>query len=114
MTSIQISKYCKKKNISLRSWLNSSFLPYPQKLTNIPLSFELKNINNSYKDFINDTIESFSNIKNDECRFYIRPSGTEPVLRVLVEAPNQKEVDFLSTKITTELRTKINKISNNL
>ena len=33
LTAIQISKYCKKKNISLRSWLNSSFSPYPQKLT---------------------------------------------------------------------------------
>ena len=43
---------------------------------------------------------------------YIRPSGTEPVLRILVEAQNQEEVDFLSTKITNELSTKINKISN--
>ena len=114
LTALQISKYCKKKNISLKSWLNSSFLPYPQKLTNIFLSFDFKNINNSYKEFINESIESFSNIKKDDCRVYIRPSGTEPVLRVLVEAQNQKEVDSLSRKITTELRTKINKISNNL
>ncbi len=114
LTALQISKYCKKKNITLESWLNSSFVPYPQKLTNIPLSFNFKNINNSCKDFINESIKIFTNIKKDDCRVYIRPSGTEPVLRVLVEAPNQKEVDYLSTKITKELRTKINKISNNL
>ena len=114
LTAIQISKYCKKKNISLRSWLNSSFLPYPQKLTNIILNFDFKNLKKSYKDCINDTIESFSTIKRDDCRVYIRPSGTEAVLRVLVEAQNQKEVDSLSTKITAELRTKINKISINL
>ena len=113
LTAIQISKYCRKKNITLRSWLNSSFLPYPQKLTNICLNFDFKNINNSDKKFIDETIESFSNIKKDNCRVYIRPSGTEPVLRVLVEAQNKKEVDSLSTKITTELTTKINKISNN-
>lgn len=113
LTAIQISKYCKKKNISLRSWLNTSFLPYPQKLTNILLKFDFKNINKSSKKFINETIESFSIIKKDNCRVYIRPSGTEPVIRVLVEAQNQKEVDSLSTKITTELLKKINKISNN-
>ncbi len=114
LTALQISKYCKKKNISLKSWLNSSFLPYPQKLTNIPLSFDFKNLNDSYKKLINESIDSFSNFKKDDCRVYIRPSGTEPVLRILVEAKNKKEVDSLSRKITTELRTKINKISNDL
>ncbi len=114
LTAIQISRYCKKKNITLTSWLKSSFLPYPQKLTNILLSFDYKNIEKSNKNFINETIESFSNIKNDDSRVYIRPSGTEPVLRVLVEAQNQKEVDYLSSKITRELQTKINKISNDL
>ncbi len=114
LTALQICKYCKKKNISLKSWLSSSFLPYPQKLTNIDLNFDFKNINNTYKDLINESIENFSKIKKDECRVYIRPSGTEPVLRVLVEAQNQKEVDSLSRKITTELRTKIDKIYKNL
>ena len=35
LTAIQISKYCKKKNITLNDWLKSSFEPFPQKLTNI-------------------------------------------------------------------------------
>lgn len=65
LTAIQMSKYCKKKNISLRSWLDSSFLPYPHKLTNIFLNFDFKNIDKSNKEFINKTIESFSNIKRD-------------------------------------------------
>ena len=78
------------------------------------MHFQRKNINNSDKNLINESIENFSTIKKNDYRVYIRPSGTEPFLRVLVEAQNQKEVDFLSTKITKELRTKINKISNNL
>ena len=114
LTAIQISKFCKRKNISLRSWLNSSFLPYPQKLTNIVLNFDFKKINKPYKELINETIENFSNIKKDDCRIFIRPSGTEPILRVLVEAQNKKEVNSLSIEITKELRKKINKISNNI
>ena len=114
LTAIQISKFCKAKKISLCSWLNSSFSPYPQKLTNILLNFDIINTNNSYVGFINETIEGFTSIKKDNCRVYIRLSGTEPVLRILVEAQNEKEVDSLSTKITTDLREKINKISSNL
>jgi phosphoglucosamine mutase len=33
LTAIQISKYCKKKNITLNEWLKSSFEPFPQKLS---------------------------------------------------------------------------------
>ena len=111
LTAIQIAKYCKKKKIKLSSWLRSSFTPYPQKLTNISLNFDFKTINESYKELINESIESFSTKKRNNCRIYIRPSGTEPVLRVLVEAKDLKEVDSLSKKITTELSIKIKKIS---
>ena len=38
LTALQISKYCKKKNITLNEWLKSSFKPFPQKLTNIKLN----------------------------------------------------------------------------
>ncbi len=114
LTAIQISKYCKKKKISLKSWLSTSFLPYPQKLTNILLNFDFKSLNNSYKALIDETLESFSNKNLDNFRVYVRPSGTEPVLRILVEAQNKKHVDFLSEQITKELSSIINKISNNL
>jgi len=114
LTAIQISKFCKKKNISLRSWLDSSFIAYPQKLTNIFLNFDFKNLDKSNKDFLNETIKSFSTYERENCRVYIRPSGTEPVLRILVEAQSKKEVDFLSTKITFELTTKINNMTNNI
>jgi len=42
LTALQISKQCKKKNIHLKDWLKSSFKPYPQKLTNINLDFNMR------------------------------------------------------------------------
>jgi len=112
LTAIQISKYCKKKKINLDTWLQSSFSPYPQKLTNINLNFDIKNLNNTLKNLINLTIKDYSENISGNCRIYIRPSGTEPVLRVLIEAENQKEVNTLSKEITSKLRKKINKIRN--
>ncbi len=112
LTALQISKYCKKKNINLNDWLKSSFEPFPQKQTNINLDFNINKFNLKTKLLIDETIENFQAIYSDNCRVYIRPSGTEPVIRVLVEAKNHKEVDSLSSEITNKLFLEINKIIN--
>ena len=108
LTALQISKYCKKKNITLNDWLRSSFEPFPQKLTN--LNFNIKKMNPKTKILIDQTIENFHAIYSHNCRIYIRPSGTEPFIRILVEAENQKEVLFLSSEITKKLNLEINRI----
>jgi len=59
LTALQISKYCKKKNITLNDWLKSSFEPFPQKLTNIKLDFNINKINPKSKTLIDQTIEIF-------------------------------------------------------
>ena len=110
LTALQISKYCKKKNITLNDWLRSSFEPFPQKLTNV--NFNINKMNPKTKILIDQTIESFHEIYSDKCRIYIRPSGTEPLIRILVEAENKMDVHFLSSEITKKLNLEINNILN--
>ncbi len=112
LTALQISKYCKKKNINLNDWLKSSFKPFPQKLTNINLDFNINKLNPKTKILIDQTIENFQAIYSDNCRVYIRPSGTEPVMRVLVEAKSHEKVHSLSSEITIKILSEINKIIN--
>ncbi|MDC2962520.1 phosphoglucosamine mutase [Prochlorococcus sp. AH-736-K15] len=110
LTALQISKYCKKKNINLYDWLKSSFEPFPQKITNINLDFNINKLNSKTKLLVDQTLENFQAIYSDNCRVFIRPSGTEPVIRILVEAKNQKQVDSLSSEIKNKLFLEINKI----
>ena len=64
------------------------FRPFSQKLTNISLDFSINKINPKTKILINQTIESYQANNSDNCRIYIRPSGTEPLMRILIEAKN--------------------------
>ena len=100
-----------KKNISLKSWLKSSFDPFPQKLTNIDLNFDIKKINEKGKKLIYKIIKKYSENTSENCRIYIRPSGTEPLIRILVEAKNLEKVNALSREITSKMTAEINKMS---
>ena len=112
LTALQIAKYCKNKNITLNNWLKSSFKPFPQKLTNINLDFNINKINPKTKSLIDQTIQNFQAIYSDNCRIFIRPSGTEPLMRILVEAKNFKKVHSLSVEISNKLFLEISKIMN--
>ncbi len=112
LTALQIAKYCKKKNITLNDWFKSSFDPFPQKLTNINLDFNINKINPKTRILIDRTIEIYQANNSNNCRVYIRPSGTEPLMRVLVEAKNHTKVNSLSSEITNKLSLEINKIMN--
>ena len=99
LTAIQIANLCKKKNITLKDFLKTSFKGFPQKLTNIKLNSNDK----KFKDFLEININQLINEKFDNlsepCRIFARNSGTEPVLRILVEAENKNVVDEISIKI---------------
>ena len=76
------------------------------------LDFNINKLNPKTKILIYQAIENFQEIYSDNCRVYIRPSGTEPVMRVLVEAKNHKKVHSLSSEISNKLFLEIDKITN--
>ena len=99
LTAIQIANFCKKRNITLKDLLKTSFRGFPQKLTNIQLASNDKN----FKDLIADNMNKLINEKleniSEPCRIFARNSGTESVLRILVEAENKNLVDDISIQM---------------
>ncbi len=100
LTAIQIAKYCKDKNIVLKEWLESSFKAFPQKLTNIKLSNNDQVFKNLLEKNINQYIQEKIEKISEPCRIFARNSGTEPVLRILVEAKNKNLMEDLSIQIS--------------
>ena len=100
LTAIQIANLCRKKNITLKDFFKTSFKAFPQKLSNI----NLPSNNKIFKDLIEDNMNKLIKEKLDEisepCRVFARNSGTESVLRILVEAENKNLVEHISMEMT--------------
>lgn len=92
LTAIQLTKVLKETGKTL-SDLASEVTIYPQKLVNI-------RVENSMKDkamdvpVIAQVIEKMEAEMAGNGRILVRPSGTEPLLRVMAEAPTTEEVDY--------------------
>ncbi len=87
-------------DISLAGFREKFLDEYPQKLTNIELD---KPINDEELEFINQIALDMS-IKLDlDGRYLIRNSGTEPLLRVLVEAKTQESMESFSNELLSKI-----------
>ena len=77
--------------------LNDRFGRYPQRLTNITLTRPREQVD---MDAV-DAIVSAHIVKGG--RIFVRTSGTEPLLRILVEAPELEVVEELSALLASKL-----------
>ena len=82
------------------STLIDRFGRYPQKLTNLTLQKprELVDI-----ESVNKIVSEYEAKLNSDGRIFVRTSGTEPLLRILVEAPEKNIVENLSTELAAKL-----------
>ena len=105
LTAIQLTKVMVETGKSL-SELASEVTIYPQKLVNI-------RVENSMKDkamevpAIAAIIEKMEAEMAGNGRILVRPSGTEPLLRVMAEAPTDDEVNYYVDTIADVVRAEI-------
>tara|TARA_B100000029_G_scaffold487427_1_gene542951 strand:- start:16 stop:1371 length:1356 start_codon:yes stop_codon:yes gene_type:complete len=98
LAALKIIEIMSKKN-DKTSKIFDLYKELPQKKINI----KYKKINNNIRKKIN----SFSLNQSNNTKFYrllIRFSGTEPLIRILVEGPNKKEVGKIARKFEDKVR----------
>ncbi|MCD5000951.1 phosphoglucosamine mutase [Enterococcus saccharolyticus] len=103
LSGIQLLNIMKQTGKKL-SELADEVTIYPQKLVNIRVS----NKNGAMEvPAIKAVIEEAEAEMNGEGRILVRPSGTEPLLRVMAEAPTDEKVNYYVDKIADVVRQEI-------
>ena len=103
IASLQVLKSLRLLNQSLYEATKDSPL-YPQVLINVETSKKIDLENNKS---IQDAIKIAESKLNDKGRVLLRPSGTEPKIRVMVEGEDLKEVKSAAEKIAKAVEAEV-------
>ena len=68
----------------------------PQTLVNVPVRDRLAV---SASDEVAEAVNAVEAVLGDSGRVLLRPSGTEQLVRVMVEAPSQEEADQIAARL---------------
>lgn len=103
LSGIQLLNVMKQTGKKL-SELAAEVPSYPQKLVNV----RVRNKHGAMDvPKIRAVIEAAESEMNGDGRILVRPSGTEPLLRVMAEAPTEDKVNYYVDKIVAVVRSEI-------
>lgn len=103
LSGIQLLNVMKQTGKKL-SELAAELTVYPQKLVNIRVTDKYGAMD---VPAIKAIVEEMEAEMNGDGRILVRPSGTEPLLRVMAEAPTQEKVDYYVDKIADVVKAEI-------
>lgn len=103
LTSLQLLRVMKETGKKL-SELAAEVKDYPQKLVNVKVSDKKAALNNPKIKAIIDTVEKEM---SGDGRVLVRPSGTEPLLRVMAEAPTTEAVETYVNRIADVVKAEV-------
>ena len=85
------------------SELTSDVQKLPQVMINVPVSGVVTDLDGDAT--INHAVKNIQGQLGDTGRVILRPSGTEPLIRVTLEGTNEKQVNQLAEELADVVRT---------
>ena len=96
LTALQVATLIGERGGDLAAWLDESFRPYPQKLVNVTVSDRDRRSRWQACEPLCAAVAAAEAAMAGQGRVLVRPSGTEPLLRVMVEAAEAGAVEHWS------------------
>lgn len=93
LTALHLAALVQSLGGSLADLLEQSFQTYPQRLQNVQVTDRDRRLHWQDCTAVNQAISDAEQAMGSEGRVLVRPSGTEPVIRVMVEASQAAMVD---------------------
>jgi phosphoglucosamine mutase len=105
LTALQTVKAVRASGKSLESWRNELVM-FPQTLVNVRVSADGPTNKHSISKHA-EVIEAVTHAEKaleGRGRVNLRPSGTEPLVRVMIEGPNEEEIHTLAEHVASVIR----------
>jgi phosphoglucosamine mutase len=102
--ALHLTALVKQSGLSLGNLLAESFQPYPQLLRNIRVTDRERRLHWQECDPLQQAIAKAESSMGQTGRVLVRASGTEPLIRVMVEAACAKTANHWSEQLTTAVQ----------
>ena len=106
LTSLMLIQILLEKNVKT-SELCSAVKKYPQVLINVKVNNDKKSAYLEDEEIQNE-IKNIETELNENGRVVIRASGTEPLIRVMLEGQEQKNIEQMASKLANLIKLKLN------
>ncbi len=108
LTALQVATLLHGRGLSLADWLDSSFRPYPQSLVNVRVPDRERRQGWQQCDPLRREVERAEAEMRGQGRVLVRASGTEPLLRVMVEAAEPQLVSHWAGQLAAAAELHLN------
>jgi phosphoglucosamine mutase len=105
LTATQLLVHVKRSGKKL-SELASVMTRYPQTMVNLTISAEGKVAFFTDRE-INEKLEQAKNLLGTTGRIVVRPSGTEPLIRVMVEGSDEAQIKAIADDVAATIKTRL-------
>ncbi len=103
LTALHLADLLKQAGCSLPELVAQSFETYPQRLKNVRVEDPTVRCNWSQCEPLQQAIAQAESDMGDQGRVLVRASGTEPLIRVMVEAANADLVDYWTDTLADQV-----------
>jgi phosphoglucosamine mutase len=104
LTALHLATLVQQSGCSLVELVDQSFQTYPQILQNVRVEDRERRLNWQQDDPLQQAIAQAEQAMGDQGRVLVRASGTEPVIRVMVEAASAELTQLWTAKLVAAVQ----------